>query len=78
MANLDSEISKVEGDIKKHEHSLAGAVVLKTDVDLEISNFVNGWLAYMEYRHFPANEKSEVVKMKTDFLNTISNQFETL
>jgi peptidoglycan hydrolase CwlO-like protein len=78
IGDLDTMIYKNNGEIKKLEQRLSGTIVLRTDIELEINNFVNGWLAYMEFKHISENEKSEVVKIKTDYFNTISNQFKPL
>lgn len=78
IANIDTEISKNNGEIKKSQNALASSIVLHSDVRLEINNFVNGWIAYMAFKGFSDMDKRDVVSKKDAFLASISNQFETL
>lgn len=75
---IDSDISHNDGEIKRLESLKANGIISKADVQLEVNNFVTGWLSYMEYKNFPDSEKQQVIKIKDAFLAGISNQFVTI
>ena len=75
---IDGEISQNDGEIKRLESLKANGIISKADVQLEVNNFVTGWLSYMEYKNFPDYEKQQVIKIKDAFLAGISNQFVTI
>ena len=75
---MDQDITKNEALVKTHTNDMLTTIVYKSDVQLEINNFVNGWLAYMSYKNFTDEEKSRVVIIKDAFLNSITNQFDTV
>lgn len=78
IESLDQDITKNEALVKTHKNDMLTTIVYKSDVQLEINNFVNGWLAYMSYKNFTDEEKSRVVIIKDAFLNSITNQFDTV
>lgn len=75
---MDTNITKIEGDIVKNKNKLTGTIVFHSDVALEINNFVRGWLAYMSFNKFSEKDKKEVVNIRDKYLLAIKNQFETI
>lgn len=78
IVEIDSSISQNDGEIKRLESLKANGIVSKADVQLEINNFVTGWLSYMEYKNFPDSEKQQVIKIKDTFIASISSSFVTI
>lgn len=78
IANNTTDITKNESLIKTHKNDLHSTIVYKSDVQLEINNFVSGWLSYMSYKNFSEEDKKRVVNIKDAFLSSITNQFDTV
>lgn len=78
IGNISSDITKNESLIKTHKNDLLSTIVYKSDVQLEINNFVSGWLSYMSYKNFSEEDKKRVVNIKDAFLSSITNQFDTV
>lgn len=76
-APLEAQVTQNEGKIKEWNIELDSPIVLKSDIEHEVNNFINGWLAYMEYRAMPTDERTAVISKKEAFLTNISNHFKT-
>ena len=64
LLKIKNELGKINSDINNTNNILSNTIVTKADVTLEINNFVSGWLAYMEFRTKPQEDRDEVVRIK--------------
>lgn len=78
IEKIDGEITKNESLKKTYENDQQSTIVLVSDVQLEINNFVSGWLSYMAYKIFSDEDKRKVINIKDAFLRTIINQHDTV
>ena len=74
---LETHVTSNEGRIREWNIELGSPIVLKSDIDQEINNFINGWLAYMEYKGMPNEDRTAVINKKKAFLTSISTHFKT-
>lgn len=75
LLKIKNELGKINSDINNTNNILSNTIVTKADVTLEINNFVSGWLAYMEFRTKPQEDRDEVVRIKEQFLGIIESNF---
>lgn len=74
---LKAQVTQNEGKIKEWNIELGSPIFLKSDIEQEVNNFINGWLAYMEYKAMPTEERTAVISKKKAFLNSISTHFKS-
>lgn len=59
------------GLIKQKKAELDSIIISLSDVQLEINNFVNGWLSYMEFRNLPKNDREQCLIERDRFIASV-------
>lgn len=75
LLEINKRVGGIDADITRNKNILANTIVTKSDVFLEVNNFVSGWLSYMQYRQMDQAQRAKVVSIKDDFLATIESNF---
>ncbi len=73
IKQLTGEKNTIEADMRKKKGELDTVIVWKSDVELELNNFMTGWFHYMEFKKFSQDEIVACKNVKDDFLKSFEN-----